>query len=259
MKKKSPNEPLRQRVKALGLHGLVAGWEDFGNEPWLPGLVKCEETERQRRSLERRQANAHIGRFKPMSDFNWSWPDSIDRAATTELFQLGFLDDATNVVVVGPNGIGKTMIAQNLAHQAVVAGHTVRFVSASEILNDLASQDGTTGLHRRLKRYCQPQLLVIDELGYLSYDDRHADLLFEIISRRYGEKSIAITTNKAFAEWNEVFPNASCVVALVDRLVHQAEIINIAGESYRLKEAKEREDKQRKARAAKSSAARRAS
>ena len=248
----SPNEPLRQRVKALGLHGVLAQWDELAHEPWLPGLVQCEERERQRRSLERRQTSAHIGRFKPMADFDWSWPDSIDRAATTELFRLAFFADATNVVLVGPNGVGKTMIAQNLAHQAVVAGHTVRFISASEILNDLASQEGTMGLHRRLKRYCQPQLLLIDELGYLSYDDRHADLLFEIVSRRYGHKSMAITTNKPFGEWNEVFPNASCVVALIDRLVHKAEIITIEGESYRLKEAKERAAKQKKARAAKS-------
>ena len=111
--KKSPNEPLRQRLRTLGFHGLVAAWEEYGQEPWLPGLVQCEETERRRRSLERRQANAHIGRFKPMADFDWTWPDSIDRVATTELFQLGFLDDATNVVLVGPNGTGKSMIAQS--------------------------------------------------------------------------------------------------------------------------------------------------
>jgi DNA replication protein DnaC len=92
--------------------------------------------------------------------------------------------------------------------------------------------------------------LLIDEIGYLSYSNRHADLLFEIVSRRYQEKSTLVTTNRAFAEWGEVFPNAACVVSLVDRLVHNAEIVQIEGESYRLKEARERSEQRRKQRAA---------
>jgi len=107
------------------------------------------------------------------------------------------------------------------------------------MLNELAAQDGDSALQRRIKFYAGPQLLVIDEVGYLSYSNRHADLLFEIISRRYQEKSTIITTNKPFAEWGEIFPNASCVVSLVDRLVHNAEIISIEADSYRLKESKE--------------------
>ena len=86
----------------------------------------------------------------------------------------------------------------------------------------------------------RPGLLAIDEVGYLSYSNRHADLLYEVVSRRYQQKSTVITTNKAFGEWNEIFPNASCVVTLIDRLVHRSEIVKLAGESYRLKEAKER-------------------
>ena len=108
------------------------------------------------------------------------------------------------------------------------------------MLNELAQQDSPTALARRLHRYSQPQLLAIDEVGSLSYDTRHADLLFEVVSRRQ-QKSTVITTNLPFKEWNEVFPNASCVVALVDRLIHKAEVVEIEGDSYRLKEAKERE------------------
>jgi len=103
---------------------------------------------------------------------------------------------------------------------------------------------------RRLALYARPRLLLIDEIGYLSYSNRHADLLFEIVSRRYQEKSTLVTTNRAFAEWGEVFPNAACVVSLVDRLVHNAEIVQIEGESYRLKEARERSEQRRKQRAA---------
>jgi DNA replication protein DnaC len=136
--------------------------------------------------------------------------------------------------------VGKTTVAKNIAYQAIIQGHTVLFTTAGQMLNELAAQDGASALRRRLKRYAQPQLLLIDEVGYLSYSDRHADLLFEIISRRYEEKSTLITTNRPFAEWGELFPNAACVVSLIDRLVHNAEIIPFEGESYRLKEAKER-------------------
>jgi DNA replication protein DnaC len=143
--------------------------------------------------------------------------------------------------LVGANGVGKTMIAQNLAHQAVLRGHTAIFTTASAMLNDLSAQDGALALQRRLRHYATPTLLVIDEVGYLSYDNRHADLLFEVVNRRYGQRSIVLTTNKAFAEWNDMFPNAACVVTLIDRLVHKAEIVKLTADgSYRFKEATER-------------------
>ena len=165
---------------------------------------------------------------------------------------LDFLDDAGNVVLVGPNGVGKSTLAQNIAHQALIAGHTVLFTSAGQLLGDLCALDSDSALRRRLRYYARPQLLAIDEVGYLSYSNRHADLMFELVSRRYQKRSTLITTNRPFAEWREVFPNAACVVSLVDRLVHNTEIIAIEGDSYRLKEARERtEQRARQRRSAK--------
>lgn len=233
---------LHARAHALGLWGVLAHADelDTHHPDWLARLLTWEEAERARRSLERRLVDAHIGRFKPLADFDWKWPSRLDRLAVEELTTLRFLDEAANAILVGPNGIGKTMVAQNIAHLAVLAGHTVRFTTASAMLNDLATQDGANALRRRLRRYTQPRLLVVDELGYLSYGNRHADLLFEVVSRRYQERSTLVSTNKPFGQWADVFPNATCVVTLVDRLVHRCDIIEFEGESYRLKEAQER-------------------
>jgi DNA replication protein DnaC len=188
-----------------------------------------------------------------LCDFDWDWPKSCDRTGIEALTTLDFLKDATNVVLVGPNGIGKSTLAQNIAHQAVIHGHTVMFTSAGQMLGDLSALDSDTALRRRIRHYAAPQLLVIDEVGYLSYSNRHADLLFELVSRRYEQKSTLVTTNKRFADWGEVFPNAACVASLVDRLVHHAEVFAIDGESYRLKEANERaEQKARQRRRGKS-------
>lgn len=235
-------EALRNRAERLRLHGLLAHWDDTADADWVGRLIDWEETERARRSLERRLADAHIGRFKPLPDFDWQWPKRLDRAAFEALMNLQFLKDATNVVLLGPNGVGKSTLARNLAQAAVIAGATVRFTTAGQLLGELAALDSDSTLRRRLRHYAAPDLLVIDEVGYLSYSNRHADLLFELITRRYEQKSTLITTNKPFAEWKDVFPNAACVVSLVDRLVHNAEILAIDGESYRLKEARERSE-----------------
>jgi DNA replication protein DnaC len=233
-------ESLRQRAEALHLHGLLAHWQDVAGTDWVEKLVQWEENGRAQRSLERRIKNAHLGRFKPLCDFDWEWPKRCDRAAIEALMSLDFLREAANVVLVGPNGVGKSMLAQNIAHQALIHGHTVLFTSAGQLLGDMAALDSDSALRSRLRYYSAPDFLCVDEVGYLSYSNRHADLLFELISRRYESKSTLITTNKRFADWSEVFPNAACVVSLVDRLVHHAEVIPIEGESYRLKEANER-------------------
>jgi DNA replication protein DnaC len=236
------NDPteLRRRAEALRLHGLLAHWEQAAPAAWLAPLLDWEEAERHRRSMERRVRRAHIGAFKPLVDFDWSWPTKCDRAAIEELMSLEFLAEATNVVLFGPNGIGKSTIALNIAQHALDCGHTVHFANAGELLGDLAALDSASTRNRRLRHYAGFDLLAIDEVGYLSYSNRHADLLFELTNRRYEKKSTIVTTNRPFSEWNEVFPNAACVVSLVDRLTHHAELIALEGKSYRHKEAQER-------------------
>ncbi len=242
------NEPLLLRAKALQLLGVVAHWEEIRETNWIESLILWEETEGSQRGLQRRLASAQIGRFKPLADFDWSWPRKCDRQAVEEFMQLSFLKEATNIIFCGPNGVGKSTIARNIAYQAVLRGQTALFTTAARMLNELASQDGDNALRRRMKYYAKPDVLVIDEVGFLSYSDRHSDLLFQLISERYLKKPTIVTTNKPFSEWGEIFPNVGSVVALIDRLVHHSEIINIDAESFRIKEAKEQMASRKKAR-----------
>jgi DNA replication protein DnaC len=239
---------LLQRATTLQLYGLLAHWEKIREADWLEPLIAWEETERSHRSLQRRLVSSHIKHFKPLAHFDWDWPKECDREAIEELMELDFLAKSTNLVFCGPNGVGKSTIAKNICYQSVMRGHTALFITASQMLKELASLDGDSALQRRIKYYVQPALLCVDEVGYLSYSNRCADLFFEIVSQRYQAKSTMITTNKAFAEWGEIFPNASCIVSIIDRLVHNSEIISIDAPSYRLKESKEQDAKRKEAR-----------
>src|ERR1700694_257257 len=241
-------DPLRQRAKALGLYGLLAHWNEIDETSWLSTLVQWEEEEQIRRSLERRLKNARLGRFKAIDQFDWNWPTRCDRGVIEAILTLDFIQEAANVILIGPNGIGKTMLAKNIAYQALIAGHTVLCTVAGQLLGDLTATESDTALRRRLRIYSAPDVLVIDEIGYLSYSNRHADLLSELLNRRYEKKSTIVTTNKPFAQWQEVFPSAGCVVSLVDRLVPRSEVIAIEGKSYRLKEAEERSDRNQRRR-----------
>jgi len=243
-------EAARHALRRLGLYGLLAHAETLLHERWLARVIDIEDQERQRRSLKRRFDNARLGTFKPLADFDWDWPKKCDRTLIEELFSLAFIPEAANVVFIGANGLGKTLLLKNLAHTAVLHGHSARFTLASDMLHDLAAQDSSTALARRLRRYTAPSILAIDEVGYLAYDSRYADLLFEVVTRRYDQhRPIALTTNKPFGEWNQVFPNAACVVTLVDRLLHRVELVALEGKSYRLKEAQERAARKAQSRA----------
>jgi DNA replication protein DnaC len=242
-----PTPPtLTDGLRALGLRQTAAELADVlaraTRHHWSPvqlleELVRAESQDRAQRSLERRLARARLGTFKPMADFDWAWPKSVDRAAVERVLTLGFLDRAENVILAAAQGLGKTMIAKNAAHQAVLQGYSVRCVTAADLLLDLGGQETSRALERRLRAYVKPRLVVIDELGYLGYDNRAADLLFQVISRRYERGSLLVTTNLAFKDWGTVFPNAAWVTALIDRLTHHAEILTLTGESYRRREA----------------------
>lgn len=243
----TPSNSLSAQLAQIGLRAVPADLDDFlaraAKARWSPyqileQMVQAEATERARRSLERRLRLSGIKSFKPMADFDWTWPTKIERDVIERALTLDFLPEARNLILVGRNGLGKTMLAQNIAHGAVQAGYTVLFRSAAALLEDLHRQT-PEGRRRKLRTYANVGLLCIDEVGYLSFDDKAADLLYEVINRRYERKPVILTTNRPFKEWNEVFPNATCIVTLLDRLLHHADVTVIEGNSYRVRESEQ--------------------
>ena len=239
---------LSDLLRQLGLVHTATELNDFiaraTQKRWSPvvqleRLAHAELEARLRQRVERRLRDARLGRFKAMADFEWQWPKVIHRPTVERVLTLDFLAQRENVIIVAPHGLGKTMIAKNLVHEAILAGHSARFLTAPDLILDLTRQETARALQHRLRSYLRPHLLAIDEVGYLAYDAHAADLLFQVASRRYEQKSIVITTNLPFKQWDTVFPNAACAVALIDRLTHHAEILSIEGESYRKREAEE--------------------
>jgi DNA replication protein DnaC len=242
------------RLVTLGLRGLAAQLPDiiasatkkrWGAAEIIEHIALIEETERARRGLERRSTQSKLSKWKPMADFDWNWPTKIDRGLVESLLTLDFVEHANNVVLVANSGLGKTMIAQNLVHTAVLKGRSALFISASDLLLDLSGQESPRALERKLRHYAKIGLLVIDEVGFIPFESRNADLFFQLVSRRYEKKSLVLTTNLAFAEWNKIFPNAACATALIERIVHHADIVTIEGESYRVRESQDGAQKRR--------------
>ena len=203
-------------------------------------LCTLEQREREARNLARRMKIATLGNPKPLDRFDWNHPRKIDRPLYEQLLSLDFVGRGENVLLRGPSGVGKTTLAQNLALRALERGHTVRFCTLPAALADLLRQESLPATERRLRRYTSPDLLCLDELGYVPCDSRAADLLFHIISRRHEARSVVITTNLAFKQWGSVFHDASCLGALVDRFAQLCHVIDIDAESWRNKEALKR-------------------
>jgi DNA replication protein DnaC len=239
------NSDLNSKLDKIGLRAMSQNLDDFiaraTTGRWSPHLLleqlsEMEAEDRSRRSLERRLGLSGIKKFKPMADFEWNWPKKIERDVIQRALTLDFIQEARNLILIGQNGLGKSMIAKNICHAAVLRGYSVLFRSASALIEDLQCESATAR-RRKLRAYGNAGLLCIDEVGYLSYDDNAADLLYEVVNRRYEHRSLIVTTNRGFTEWNEVFPSASCIVTLVDRLTHHADVTKIEGKSYRLRES----------------------
>lgn len=220
--------------------------ENLSHRQVIEKLLGLECVEKNIKSTQRRLSASKIGQPKLMAHFNWGWPKMIDRQLIEQLLNCDFLESKKNIILAGPQGVGKTMIARNIGINAINKGHKVLFATAQSFVLDVASQESTVATIRRLKHYESPELLILDEIGYLNFDNKSADLLFELICRRHEKKSTIITTNLPFKHWGSIFPSAACVTALIDRITHKAEILKIEGDSFRTLETKQEKAKREK-------------
>jgi DNA replication protein DnaC len=165
--------------------------------------------------------------------YDFNYPKSIDRDVVMRAAGLDFIREKTNCVFVGPSGVGKTHLANAIGQLACLRGYRVRFVLAADLVNDLVAAQARNTLHRRLVAWSSPDLLLIDELGYLSFDARGADLLYQVFNRRYQRASTIVTTNLAFKDWGKLFHNSAAASAIADRLVHKGLLVRITGKSKR--------------------------
>ncbi len=237
-------ETLKQNLKQLHLTRIAALYEPMAataareatsHVEYLQQLVEAEAAARYERSVARRTRAARLPVVKTLAQFDWAWPRKINKTAVTDLFRLRFIEQNANAVFIGGVGLGKTHLALALAHDACQNNIPTLFTSAVEIVNHLAAAQASHTLHKALKEYLKPRLLVVDELGFVPMDKDAADLFFQVVSSRYERSATLITTNIAYPKWATIFDNNSTIAsAILDRLLHHCETITIEGDSYRM-------------------------
>ena len=241
-----PDPVLPEHLASLKLADIAAQYEALATEAaakgwshveYLRRLLEGECRARQQRAIERRVRDARFPVVKTLDQFRWDWPKKINQLQVKNLFRLSFVEQKTNVVLMGGVGLGKSHLATALAFEACQRGHSVLFTTAVDALNNLVAAQAAQRLKTELKRYLAPAVLVLDELGYLPLDKVGADLLFQIISQRYERGSLIVTTNKAYKNWPEIFNHdAGITSAILDRVLHHAETVVIEGKSFRMKD-----------------------
>ena len=224
----------REYHQSLAKDALEKNWTQLD---FLSRLAEGEALRRKDRATQRRIQAARFPVIKTLEQFNWVWPKKINRAQVQNLFRLSFLKDKANVIFMGGAGLGKSHLAAALAYEGCLAGHTVLFTTAIDIVNTLVAAQSAHRLKAELKKYISPNIVLVDELGYLPIDKAGADLLFQVFSQRYETGSTIVTTNQLYKNWAKVFNNdATLTSAVLDRLLHHAETVTIEGKSYRMKD-----------------------
>lgn len=202
----------------------------------LAALIGEEVAVRRQRAIERRIQRARLPRRKTLQDYDFTFPKRIPKQAILRLFDCDFVARHGCAVFIGPTGVGKTHLLDALGYTACEKGISVRYTRVVDMINGLTTAQMAGTLEKTLRQYTTPQLLLLDELGYLPIDKRGADLLFQVVAARYECGSIVVSTNRAFRDWGTIFDVDNTVAtAMIDRLMHHGEAIVIRGDSYRTK------------------------
>jgi len=241
----SPYVRAQANLSELGLHEMCASLPDYvrmcgeGDRDLCSAMAEMAESEvaaRRSRIMRQRIRSSGFPYVKTLADFDWSFQPSVPRAQVEELATLRFVDRAENVPLVGSPGVGKTRLAVAIGVEAVRAGREVRFCGCARLVEDLGDAQSRGILAKRLKYYAHSKLLIIDELGYLGIDAEGADLMFQLVSTRYEQRSTIITTNVGIGGWAKVFGDEVAASAIADRVCHHCTLLRITGRSCRLKD-----------------------
>jgi DNA replication protein DnaC len=225
---------IAEHYAELAKHAAHKAWSHVD---YLAGLVEGKADLRRDHATTSRIRLARFPVLKTLDQFQWNWPTRINRLQVQHHFHLEFIKAKANLILLGGVGLGKTHLATALGYAACLQGYSVLFASAIEVINTLATAQRAGRLKAELKKYTKPALLILDELGYLPIDKAGADLLFQVISLRYEQGAIVITSNRAFKEWPKIFNHDSTLTAaILDRLLHHAETVIIEGKSFRMKD-----------------------
>lgn len=229
---------IAEQYTDLAQHAAHKAWSHID---YLGKLLEGEANVRRDRATKSRIRLARFPVIKTLEQFRWDWPTRMNRLQVQNHFRLAFIKDKANLIFLGGVGLGKTHLATALGYTACLQGYSVLFASAIDVINTLAAAKNAGRLKAELKKYTKPALLILDELGYLPIDKAGADLLFQVISLRYEQGAIVMTSHRAFKDWPKLFNNDSTLTAaILDRLLHHAETIIIEGKSFRMKDQNRR-------------------